>query len=257
MVELALGPLSAAASLAAAAERVGGVPDGRLAALVESCGGHPGLLCAVLDTALAGGQIRVGGGVAMLADGPVSPPVIAALLASDPRVTERAARLAAVVATRSEATSVRELSQETELPLRDLVDAMAEVLDAQVLRCEGGRIEFRHRLVREAANSVIVHRAPVPVAIGAPPTPQERGPAPSPDPRPTSREPRPPAAKFTDVEQAIILLVTEGLTNRQIASRIHLSPHTVNFHLRKVFRKLEVRSRAELVRAYLDFEPRA
>ena len=39
-----------------------------------------------------------------------------------------------------------------------------------------------------------------------------------------------------------------GLTNRQVASRIFLSQHTVAFHLRKVFRKLGISSRLELVR---------
>lgn len=42
-------------------------------------------------------------------------------------------------------------------------------------------------------------------------------------------------------------LVGEALTNQQIAGRLGLSPHTVNFHLRHVFRKLGIGSRVELV----------
>jgi DNA-binding CsgD family transcriptional regulator len=55
-------------------------------------------------------------------------------------------------------------------------------------------------------------------------------------------------ADLTDRERDIALLVGEGLTNRQVARRVGVSDHTVNFHLRKIFRKLAISSRAELVR---------
>lgn len=53
---------------------------------------------------------------------------------------------------------------------------------------------------------------------------------------------------LSSVERAIAALVAQGMTNRQIATRVRLSPHTVNYHLRGMFRKLDVSSRAELVR---------
>ncbi|MCU1648047.1 MAG: alkS [Nocardia sp.] len=55
-----------------------------------------------------------------------------------------------------------------------------------------------------------------------------------------------PFDDLTNREIEIVELVTHGLTNRQIAARVGLSPHTVNFHLRKVFQKLRVQSRVEL-----------
>lgn len=55
-------------------------------------------------------------------------------------------------------------------------------------------------------------------------------------------------AVLSSVERSIAELVAQGMTNRQIATRVRLSPHTVNYHLRGMFRKLEVSSRAELVR---------
>jgi DNA-binding CsgD family transcriptional regulator len=53
---------------------------------------------------------------------------------------------------------------------------------------------------------------------------------------------------LSDVERAIAALVAKGMTNRQIATRVRLSPHTVNYHLRGMFRKLAISSRAELAR---------
>jgi DNA-binding CsgD family transcriptional regulator len=38
------------------------------------------------------------------------------------------------------------------------------------------------------------------------------------------------------------------LSNREVAERLFVSPHTVNSHLRHVFGKLDVNSRVELTR---------
>ncbi|QMV09355.1 helix-turn-helix domain-containing protein [Streptomyces lincolnensis] len=51
---------------------------------------------------------------------------------------------------------------------------------------------------------------------------------------------------LSEAEAQIVELVRDGLTNRQIATRIHRSPHTVNYHLRRIFKKLSVASRVEL-----------
>jgi len=57
---------------------------------------------------------------------------------------------------------------------------------------------------------------------------------------------KPDGPSLTAGELRIAQLVARGLTNQQIAKRVFLSPHTVNYHLRQVFRKLEINSRAEL-----------
>jgi DNA-binding CsgD family transcriptional regulator len=41
-------------------------------------------------------------------------------------------------------------------------------------------------------------------------------------------------------------LVAEGATNRSVAQRLHITPHTVKAHLGNAFAKLEINSRAEL-----------
>jgi DNA-binding CsgD family transcriptional regulator len=51
---------------------------------------------------------------------------------------------------------------------------------------------------------------------------------------------------LTRAELKVVALVTEGLTNPEIAKRLYVSPWTVQTHLKRVFKKLGVRGRAEL-----------
>jgi DNA-binding CsgD family transcriptional regulator len=53
---------------------------------------------------------------------------------------------------------------------------------------------------------------------------------------------------LTESELAVVRLVVQGLTNREVAERLFLSPHTVSTHLRHVFDKLQINSRVELAR---------
>ncbi|GAA2140448.1 hypothetical protein GCM10009802_50640 [Streptomyces synnematoformans] len=53
---------------------------------------------------------------------------------------------------------------------------------------------------------------------------------------------------LSDMERRIAYLVSVGMTNRQIARRVHLSAHTVNYHLRKIYKKLGIGTRVELAR---------
>ena len=45
----------------------------------------------------------------------------------------------------------------------------------------------------------------------------------------------------------MLALVAAGATNREIAERLYLSPHTVKEHTSSLYRKLEARNRAEAV----------
>lgn len=52
-------------------------------------------------------------------------------------------------------------------------------------------------------------------------------------------------------ENEILSYLAKGLTCKQIADQVHLSPHTVNNHMRKIYRKLHVQSRTEAVVKFL------
>jgi len=56
---------------------------------------------------------------------------------------------------------------------------------------------------------------------------------------------------LTATERSVAALIAEGATNREAAARMHLSRHTIDFHLRKIFHKLGVASRVELTRLML------
>jgi DNA-binding CsgD family transcriptional regulator len=59
---------------------------------------------------------------------------------------------------------------------------------------------------------------------------------------------------LTASELTVARLVAEGLTNREVAERLFVSPHTVSSHLRHSFSKLGITSRVELARVARDYE---
>ena len=50
---------------------------------------------------------------------------------------------------------------------------------------------------------------------------------------------------LTDAERNVVGLVARGLSDREIAAELFVSPHTVATHLKRTFAKLQVRNRVE------------
>jgi DNA-binding NarL/FixJ family response regulator len=58
---------------------------------------------------------------------------------------------------------------------------------------------------------------------------------------------------LSEGQREIVRLISEGCSNREIASRVHLSENTVKSHIQEIFRKLGVRTRVEAaIRATRD-----
>ncbi|MGY1497561.1 helix-turn-helix transcriptional regulator [Streptomyces sp. QTS52] len=59
---------------------------------------------------------------------------------------------------------------------------------------------------------------------------------------------------LTESQRLVAVHVAYGLTNRQTAALLSVSRHTVDYHLRHVFRKLQIHSRVELARVVAEAE---
>lgn len=65
---------------------------------------------------------------------------------------------------------------------------------------------------------------------------------------PRSERPSSGWASLTETELTVANYVTQGLTNRLIAESMFLSAHTIAYHLRHIFVKLDITSRVDLAR---------
>jgi DNA-binding CsgD family transcriptional regulator len=66
--------------------------------------------------------------------------------------------------------------------------------------------------------------------------------------QPSGRRSEAAAEQLTPHELQIALLVAQGMTNREAAAALFLSPKTIEYHLGQIYRKLDVRGRAQLAR---------
>ena len=55
-----------------------------------------------------------------------------------------------------------------------------------------------------------------------------------------------PEVTLTEREQEVLHLVADALTNRQVASALHISEQTVKNHIKSIMQKLHAKNRVEL-----------
>jgi GAF domain-containing protein len=64
--------------------------------------------------------------------------------------------------------------------------------------------------------------------------------------RPETRRPMRAAPQMSSVEKEILRMAVEGMTNREIAGKVHLSQNTVKFHMRQILQRTGASNRTEL-----------
>jgi non-specific serine/threonine protein kinase len=140
---------------------------------------------------------------------------------------QRAARLFGAAATLSEAVGAHQTPRERALGEPYLAAARSRLSEAEweVLFVEGQAMSFEEA-AEYALSAEVLH----------PPTP----PAPE---QPSTRVHQP---ELTRREKEVAALVAQGLTNRQIASELVLSEHTVHRHVAGILKKLDLHSREEV-----------
>jgi DNA-binding CsgD family transcriptional regulator len=237
-------------------------PDDALLSLASGTGGNPGLLVALLDGLREERAVAISSGSARL------------LSARPPRLVEKtidcwleqlsssARNLLEVSAFMEGPFTADELAGLIGCAPGELEAALDEAVGSGLLQVIRDRtMTFQHALVRQS----VARRVPEAVratlrrqAAGRSSRPAE--PPPEAPPRVTASV-RVPAQRaedgwdrLTESERTVAELVAQGLSNRQTADRIFLSPHTVSFHLRKVYRKLGISSRVDLTRITIERE---
>lgn len=63
----------------------------------------------------------------------------------------------------------------------------------------------------------------------------------------TQEGPKESSDALTPREQEVLQLVTQGATNTEVAAKLHLSRHTVNFHVKNILHKLHLKNRTQAV----------
>ncbi|MFF3330848.1 LuxR C-terminal-related transcriptional regulator [Streptomyces sp. NPDC002888] len=229
------------------ADLVGAPPGAELTALVSRARGNPLLIRELITGLREEGRLRAAGGQACLSDAARGVPRRVEALVRNrlSRLSAPCRQLLQVAALVDDGSGL--CPSRLAAALRESTVAILPVLEEAVAACllvaGDDELAFQSSLVRDVVeqtvpesvrSAVLEEVARTPVAASVPPDKAE------PD------QDQSGWGGLSGVERTIALLVSDGLTNRQIATRVFLSPHTINYYLRRIFRKLGIASRVEL-----------
>ncbi|MGW0789446.1 LuxR C-terminal-related transcriptional regulator [Streptomyces sp. NPDC002911] len=238
---LVLGPLSRGAARDLASDLLDARLDGPLLRLLEQVGGHPGLLIEFVRGLQEEGSVRTVSGVAELVTSRVSEQAgfyVRDTLAVSSGLCRQLLCLMAVL---DDGCGPKTLGRLLGTSTAALIPVLEEAYATGLLHDQGGAPAFVSLLARCLVAETVpqVLRTALRrerAALGeptAPPPPLDEWAGPELDER----------------QRLLLRLVAEGLTNQEMAGRLQLSPHTVNYHLRKLFRTFGVGSRIDLLNA--------
>ncbi len=239
----ALGP---AAASEVAVDILGVPPSGPLARVLGRAGGHPRLLVELLEGMREEGTLLVGAHEASLVAERIPQRLrvlLRSLLQDYPDQCRQLVRVAAVL---GREITVGELLPILHVSPSALLLSLDEAFATGALTVDSARIGFHNELLwRLIVDSV-------PVTLRQALRQQARSPQ-----DPVIPEQARGVPDLNGQENRIVQLIAEGMTNKQIARRLEISPHTVNYHLKKLFRKAGVNSRIALLREVrLEGSPR-
>jgi DNA-binding CsgD family transcriptional regulator len=247
-VHIALSPLSRAAVAELVADLLAVPATAELLDLVGAAGGNPRAVVDLVRGLRAEGLVDLASGAARLVRAELQMPTRHRIAEQLAQASPTARHLVQVAATTRGASTLTELAGLMRRGPASLVPAVEEALATGLLVGRGERLAFPHELVRrQVAQSL-------PPSVRGTLCPDVRPPGSTVTPRREStvdtEAPRlvPGWNRLTGRQREIAALAGEALTNQEIADRLYLSPHTVNFHLRHIFKQLGISSRVQLVR---------
>ncbi|OLZ55341.1 hypothetical protein BS329_04895 [Amycolatopsis coloradensis] len=253
---LALGPLDRAAVRSLLDDLLDAAPDARLLALADDLGGNPRLIVDLVTGLRAERRLEVSGGCARLSSNAVPRRLRTTLIHMVRSLTPATRQLVQVGAALGPSFRLADAAKLLRATPGDLLLGVDEAVAGGLLVEDGGRLAFPGRLLWHGAtesvpNSVLTAiKAELPSlpATGAGTVPGQDEAGEAEEPARTAATEMPGWADLTDTERQVARLVGAGMTNRQVARDARMSSHTVNYHLRGIYRKLQIRSRVDLAR---------
>ncbi|MGW0495857.1 LuxR C-terminal-related transcriptional regulator [Streptomyces sp. NPDC003007] len=127
--------------------------------------------------------------------------------------------------------------------------------------CDAYLLAGASGVIHKRGSAVCIVRAIKAIAAGSRPTPCRRDDAQSPcgcTGSPAAQRVAAPDGNLSDRETQVLRQISRGLTHGQIATRLGISPHTVDTYVKRIRAKLGVGNKAELTRvALLGQQPAA